>query len=253
MVYIIPMFTIKQISQLAHVTPRTLRYYDQIGLLTPEEIGNNGYRYYSDASLLKLQQILFYRELEIPLEQIKKIMSHKKFDLQSALEGHKRQLGKRIDRLNNLIATVDQTLKYIKGEDEMNKNVLFDAFNDEEQEKMEKEAMRIYDPETVKASNIKWKNYSVAEKQKISAEGNAVYQGFVDVMSKGPDSQEAQACVQRWRDHINYFWVPNKEQLLGLADLYNDDPRFKKNFEKVHPDLAHFVREAVRVYVNKLP
>jgi len=61
------MLTIKQISQLAHVTPRTLRYYDQIGLLLPEEIGENGYRYYSDASLLKLQQILFYRELDMPL------------------------------------------------------------------------------------------------------------------------------------------------------------------------------------------
>jgi DNA-binding transcriptional MerR regulator len=246
------MFTIKQISQLAHVTPRTLRYYDQIGLLTPEEIGNNGYRYYSDASLLKLQQILFYRELEIPLEQIKEILGRQNFNLRAALEDHKLQLGKKIDRLNKLITTVDQTLKYIKGEEEMNKNVLFDAFNDEVQEKMEKEAMQMYDPATVKASNIKWKNYSVAEKQKIGEEGNAVYQGFVDVISKGPDSPEAQACVQRWRDHMNYFWVPNNEQLLGLADLYNDDPRFKKNFEKVHPDLAQFVREAVQIYVARL-
>lgn len=246
------MFTIKQISQLAHVTPRTLRYYDQIGLLTPEEIGNNGYRYYSDASLLKLQQILFYRELEIPLEQIKEILGRQNFNLRAALEDHKLQLGKKIDRLNKLITTVDQTLKYIKGEEEMNKNVLFDAFNDEEQEKMEKEAMQMYDPETVKESFRKWKSYSTAEKQKIGDEGNAVYQGFVDVMSKGPDSPEAQACVQRWRDHMNYFWVPNNEQLLGLADLYNDDPRFKKNFEKVHPDLAQFVREAVQIYVARL-
>jgi hypothetical protein len=58
--------------------------------------------------------------------------------------------------------------------------------------------------------------------------------------------------VQRWRDHMNYFWTPNPDQLIGLADLYNDDPRFKKNFDKVHPDLAQFVREAVMIYVNKL-
>jgi DNA-binding transcriptional MerR regulator len=246
------MLTIKQISQLAHVTPRTLRYYDQIGLLPPEDIGENGYRYYSDVSLLKLQQILFYRELDIPLEQIKVIMGHEKFDLQEALEDHKNQLRKRIDRFQKLISTVDLTLKYLKGEEEMNKKVLFDAFNDEEQEKMEKEAMQMYDPETVKESNRKWKNYSMAEKQKIGEEGNAVYQGFVDVMSKGPGSQEAQACVQRWRDHMNYFWTPSLDQLIGLADLYNDDPRFKKNFDKVHPDLAQFVREAVTIYVNKL-
>jgi DNA-binding transcriptional MerR regulator len=246
------MLTIKQISQLAHVTPRTLRYYDQIGLLLPDEVGDNGYRYYSDVSLLKLQQILFYRELDIPLERIKEIMGRENYDLQEALEDHKNQLRKRIDRLQKLISTVDQTLKYIKGEEEMNKKVLFDAFNEEEQEKMEKEAMQMYDPETVKESNRKWKIYTTAEKQKISEEGNAVYQGFVDAMSKGPDSQEAQACVPRWRDHMNYFWTPNPDQLIGLADLYNDDPRFKKNFDKVHPDLAQFVREAVTIYVNKL-
>ncbi len=246
------MLTIKQISQLTHVTPRTLRYYDQIGLLPPEDIGENGYRYYSDASLLKLQQILFYRELDMPLEQIKEIMGRENFDLQEALEDHKDQLRKRINHLQKLITTVEQTLKYIKGEEEMNKKVLFDAFNDEEQEKMEKEALQMYDPETVKESNRKWKNYTTAEKQKIGEEGNAVYQGFVDAISKGPDSQEAQACVQRWRDHMNYFWTPNTDQLIGLADLYNDDPRFKKNFDKVHPDLAQFVREAVTIYVNKL-
>ena len=246
------MLTIKQISQLAHVTPRTLRYYNQIGLLLPDEVGDNGYRYYSDASLLKLQQILFYRELDMPLEQIKGIMGRENYNLQEALEDHKNQLRKRIDRLQKLISTVDQTLKYIKGEEKMNKNVLFDAFNDEEQEKMEKEAIQMYDPETVKESNRKWKNYTMAEKQKIGEEGNAVYQGFVDAMSKGPDSQEAQACVQRWRDHMNYFWTPNPDQLIGLAELYNDDPRFKMNFDKVHPDLAQFVREAVMIYVNKL-
>jgi DNA-binding transcriptional MerR regulator len=246
------MLTIKQISQLAHVTPRTLRYYDQIGLLPPGDIGENGYRYYSDVSLLKLQQILFYRELDMPLEQIKEIMGRENYDLQEALEDHKDQLGKRIIRLQKLITTVDQTLKYIKGEEEMNNKVLFDAFNEEEQEKMEKEAMQMYDPETVKESNRKWKDYSMAEKQKIGEEGNAVYQGFVDAMSKGPDSPEAQACVQRWRDHMNYFWTPNLDQLIGLADLYNDDPRYKKIFDKVHPDLAQFVREAVIIYVNKL-
>ena len=110
----------------------------------------------------------------------------------------------------------------------------------------------MYDPETVKESNRKWKNYTTAEKQKIGEEGNAVYQGFVDAMGKGPNSQEAQACVQSWRDHMNYFWTPNPDQLIGLADLYNDDPRFKKNFDKIHPDLAQFVQEAITIYVKKL-
>jgi len=178
-------------------------------------------------------------------------MGRENYDLKAALEDHKDQLGKRIIRLQKLISTVDQTLKYIKGEEKMNNNVLFDAFNEEEQEKMEKEAMQMYDPETVKESNRKWENYTMAEKQKIGEEGNAIYQGFVDAISKGPASQEAQTCVQRWRDHMNYFWTPNEDQLMGLMDFYNNDPRFKKNFDKIHPDLANFVKEAVTNYLEK--
>lgn len=244
------MLTVKQVSKLAHVTTRTLHYYDQIGLFKPDFIGDNGYRYYEDESLLKLQQILFYRELDLPLEQIKEIINREDYDLQEALEEHKNQLGRRINHIEHLIATVDQTLKFIKGEEKMNKKVLFEAFNEEEQEKMQQEALQMYDPETVKGSYKKWKTYSDNEKQRIADEGNAVYQGFVDAMDKGPASADAQECVQRWRDHMNYFWTPDEDQLLGLTDLYNDDPRFKKNFDKIHPDLASFVREAVAIYLK---
>jgi len=245
------MLTVKQVSKLAHITTRTLHYYDQIGLFEPDFIGDNGYRYYSDESLLKLQQILFYRELDLPLEQIKEIINRKDYDLQEALEEHKHQLGRRIKYIEHLITTVDQTLKFIKGEEKMNQKVLFDAFNEKEQEKMQQEALQMYDPETVKASYKKWKNYSDAEKQQIADEGNAVYQSFVDAMSKGPGSAEAQETVQRWRDHMNYFWTPEEDQLLGLTDLYNDDPRFRKNFDKIHPDLSRFVKEAVTIYLKK--
>jgi len=101
----------------------------------------------------------------------------------------------------------------------------------------------------VKASNQRWRSYSTAEKQRIGDEGNAVYADLVEAMPKGPASPEAQSCVERWRKHMEYFWVPNDEQLLGLVDGYNDDPRFKANFDKVHPRLAEFIREAVKVYV----
>ena len=132
----------------------------------------------------------------------------------------------------------------------MSQKQLFEVFSEEQQAEYEKEAMQMYDPETVKASNKKWKSYTTAEKQRIGDEGNAVYQDLLLAMPKGAASPEAQACVERWRKHMEYFWVPNDEQLLGLADLYNDDPRFKANFDKVHPDLAAFMRSAVSVYVE---
>jgi DNA-binding transcriptional MerR regulator len=244
------MFTVKQLSKIAGITPRTLHYYDEIGLLKPSRVGANGYRYYGEDALLRLQQILLYRELDLPLEDIKEIMGRRDFDVPAALEKHKQELGKRILRLERLIATVDCTLDHLKGKKAMSEKQLFEVFSEEQQAEYEKEAMQMYDPETVKASNKKWKSYTTAEKQRIGEEGNAVYQDLILAMPKGAASPEVQACIERWRKHMQYFWVPNDEQLLGLANLYNDDPRFKANFDKVHPDLAAFMRSAVSVYVE---
>ena len=244
------MFTVKQLSETAGVTPRTLRYYDKIGLLKPSRVGDNGYRYYNDEALLRLQQILLYRELGMPLEDIKKIMGRREFDVLSALESHKEELRKRIARMERLVTTVDDTILHLKGKKEMSQRQLFEAFSDEQQVEYEKEAMQMYDPATVKASIKKWKSYTAAEKQRIGEEGNAVYEDMLLAMSKGASSPEAQAGVERWRRHIEYFWVPNDEQLLVLVDGYNNDPRFKVNFDKIHPNLARFMREAVRVYVK---
>jgi MerR family transcriptional regulator, thiopeptide resistance regulator len=243
------MFTVKQLSKMASISPRTLHYYDEIGLLKPTRVGENGYRYYGDESLLRLQQILFYRELDMPLEDIKKIMGRRDFDILSALESHKRELLKRIAHVEGLISTVDNTINHLKGKNEMSQKQLFEVFSDEKQAEFEKEAMQMYYPETVKASNKKWKSYTKEEKQRIGEEGNAVYQDLLDAMPKGASSPEVQGCVERWHQHMKYFWSPNDEQLLGLADLYNADPRFKANFDKISPDLAEFMREAVGVYV----
>jgi DNA-binding transcriptional MerR regulator len=244
------MFTVKQLSETAGVTPRTLRYYDEIGLLKPSRVGDNGYRYYDDEALLRLQQILLYRELGMPLEDIKEIMGRRDFDVLGALEGHKEELRKRIARMERLVTTVDDTILHLKGKKEMSQRQFFEAFSDEQQAEYEKEAMRMYDPATVKASIKKWKSYTAAEKQRIGEEGNAVYEDMLRAMPKGASSPEAQACVERWRRHMEYFWVPNDDQLLELVDGYNNDPRFKANFDKIHPNLAEFMREAVRVYVK---
>ncbi len=237
---------------MAGITPRTLHYYDEIGLLKPSRVGDNGYRYYGDEALLRLQQILLYRELDMPLEDIKKIMGRRNFDVLAALESHKEQLTKRIGQMERLIATVDDTILYMKGKKEMSEKQLFEPFSEEQQAEYEKEAMQMYDPEVVKASNRKWKNYTAAEKKAIGDEGNAVYRDLLKVMPKGAASPEVQACVERWRKHMNYFWTPSPEQLVGLAQLYNDDPRFKANYDKVDPRLAEFMLEAVTIYVDRL-
>lgn len=245
------MFTVKQLSKLAGVTPRTLRHYDAIGLLKPSRVGSNGYRYYEEKALLRLQQILFYRELDMPLDEIRKIMGRRDFDVLAALQGHREALNGEVSRLNRLIQTVDKTILHLKGKSAMSERDFFAGFTPEEEAKYSEEAMQTYDPETVKGSIRKWKSYSSAEKQKIGEEGKAVYTDLLAAIPKGAASSEAQAAVTRWRRHIEHFWTPNDKQLLGLVDLYNKDARFRGNFDKLSPRLAEFMREAVKLYVER--
>jgi DNA-binding transcriptional MerR regulator len=245
------MYTVRQLAQLAGISRRTLHYYDEIGLLHPAGKGANGYRYYDDGSLLRLQQIMLYRELDMPLDRIRRILGRRDFDALRAMENHAEELRVRIRHMERLIELADSTILLLKGEKEMNARQMFEPFSEEQQAEYEKEALQMYDPATVKASVKKWKAYTPAEKRKIGEEGNAVYRDFLSALPRGAASSEAQACVERWRRHMEYFWKPDPDQLLGLADLYNSDPRFKANFDSLDPRLAGFVREAVKIYVHR--
>ncbi len=244
------MFTVKQLSRLAGVTPRTLHHYDQIGLLKPSRVGDNGYRYYGEEALVRLQQILLYRELDLPLENIKQIMGRRDFDVLAALEQHKLELLKRRARLKRLMHTVDDTIDYLKGTKKMSNQQMFSGFSEEQQEKYAAEAGQMYDPATVRESNRKWKAYGKEKQQQILDEGGQIYRDLIAAMDKGPASPEAQAGVARWRAHMDYFWTPSLDQLVGLAEMYSADPRFKANFDSMHPRLAEFMGEAVRIYVS---
>ncbi len=243
------MYTVKELSTLAGVSVRTLHYYDQIGLLRPAKIAENGYRQYDDAALMRLQQILFYRELDFSLKEIIALLDAPDFDQIKALESHWDALWARLARTERLISTVEDTIHHLKGEKEMSKKKLFAAFSEEVQAEYVKKVEEQYDPETVRASNRKWKNYSAEKKQAILDEGNQVYEDMIAAMPKGADSAEVQPIVGRWRSHMDYFWTPNLDQLLGLATMYGQSPDFKANFDEMHPELADFFREAVKVYV----
>jgi DNA-binding transcriptional MerR regulator len=243
------MLTVKQLSKLAGITPRTLHHYDEIGLLKPTRVGDNAYRYYGDEAVLRLQQILFYRELGIPLEDIKKIMGRRDFDVMGALRSHKEALQKQVSRLNRLINTVDNTINHLKGNTIMSEKSLFEGFSEEQQEKYAAEAEELYGAEGVRASMRRWKAYSADEKKHIMEEGSQNYKDMIAVMPKGANSPEAQAIVERWRKHMDYFWTPTLDQLFALANGYVEDPRFRATFDQMHPQLAEFMREAVKVYV----
>lgn len=243
------MYTVKQFSQLAGVSSRTLRFYDQVGLLKPSSVGGNGYRYYKEDALVMMQQILFYREMGLGLENIKAILTDPAFDVSAALRSHREALQGQVRRLNRLLDTVDHTINHLKGSETMTPKGFFEGFSDEEQEKYALEAEQMYDPETVRASNRRWKAYPPAEKERILAEGHAIYTGLVEAMPSGTADPKVQDLIARWHRNLQYFWNPNDEQLLNLANVYNEDARFRENFARMHPKLAEFMRAAVGVYV----
>jgi len=245
------MYTIKQLSDLAGITRHTLHYYDEIGLLVPTEISGNGYRWYSEQELLRLKQILLYREAGVSLGRIKQVLDNPSFDKVSALKEKREALYMQRNRLETLITTVEHTIDNFQGAGNMSPKELFNAYNEQEEKMYEDEAMQMNDLETVKASYILWRSFSKSEKQRIGEEDNAVYEALVLAIPKGPSSPEAQAGVERWWKHMRYFWEPSDEQLMGLTTLYNVDPRFKANFDKFHPDLASFMCEVVKIYVEK--
>ena len=245
------MYTVKQLSSLAGVSPRTLHYYDEIGLLKPTTVEENGYRRYGEQAVFQLQQILFYKELGLSLDKIGEIVGRPDFDLLQALERHKSALRNRQEHLVRLIETVDQTISHLKGKTKMNDQKLFEVFSEDQQKEYEKEAAERW-PETYKENARRWKSYTDADKKRIGEEGEAVYRDLVAAMDQGPGSEIVQKIVARWHEHLRYFYEPGVELLRGLGHMYVDDPRFAATFAKIHPDLAQFHQQAIDIYCDRL-
>jgi DNA-binding transcriptional MerR regulator len=242
------LYTVKQLAEVAGVSARTLHYYDQIGLLKPERDPGNGYRIYARPAVLRLQQIVFLRELGFSLGDIQAILDRPGFDLLPALEVHRQALKERQDRLERLLQTIERTILQLRGGIEMEYKELFEGFSEEKQREYEEEIRQRYGEEKLNESRKRWGSYSEEKKRQIMEEGGENYQALVAAMPYGPDSPQAQAGIARWHEHLRYFYEPNTEVLLGLGDLYNEDPRFAAYFQRFHPDLAAFMREAIKVY-----
>lgn len=248
------MYTVKRLSDLAGVTVRTLHYYDEIDLLKPTQVSANGYRHYDDSALYRLQQILFYREIGLELLEIREILDSPDFDLVTALQSHREVLQTKIRRLNNLISTVDMTVRQLTGEVDMSRKKMFKAFSDEEQKQYEREARLQYGPDIVNDSVRRWNSYSDLQKQVIGEEGNEIYFDLVTQLEAGVSARSAavQAILERWHQHLRYFYEPRLEILRGLGMTYSTNPDFIANFQKLHTDLPDYLAEGIEQYVDDL-
>jgi DNA-binding transcriptional MerR regulator len=265
-------YTVKQLADLAGVSPRTLHYYDQIGLLRPEKVARNGYRCYDDPAMLRLQQILFFKELGFSLEQIREIMEQPGFDLQLALRLHKAGLQERLERLKRLIATVDRTIMNLEGAYPMNKRQYFEGFSEEKQKQYEQEIRQRYGDKAFEGVTD-WNSYTPQQKAAIQAESKAIYADLAEILEHTLEAGEgamhfqsashlegkylaavraAQPILARWHQHLRYFYEPKVERLRGLGELYCEHPDFRATFTKIHPALPEFMKIAIEVYCDEL-
>jgi DNA-binding transcriptional MerR regulator len=247
-------YTINKLAKLAGVSTRTLRYYDELGLLSPARVSSNGYRIYGQKEIDRLQQILFYRELGVSLEEIRNILASKDFDGLSALESHLTALLARREQLNLLVANVEKTIKTMKGEMIMSDQEKFEGFLqklvDHNERKYGEEARAKYGDEHVNRSNTKVLNMSkeqYIELEKLTADLNETLKAAFE--QGDPASELAQKACELHKKWLCFYWDDySKEAHKGVTQMYVDDPRFTAYYDKIVPGCAAFLRDAVAIY-----
>ncbi|MFX3619244.1 MAG: MerR family transcriptional regulator [Sporolactobacillus sp.] len=250
-------YTVKQLGELAGVSARTLRYYDQIGLLKPEQINPSGYRIYRSRQVNDLQQILFYRELDFPLKEIKRILRSEQFTIQAALTEHHQQLIQQRNRLNRLIATVEKTIAYQKGERTMTDHEKFEGFKQEKITENErqygKELREKYGEEMVNLSNQKFLKMSREDMEKIKTIEIALFRELERGLKSGAtDGKSAQKAADLHKQWLSYYWPSySSEAHVGLAQMYTEDSRFTEYYDsRAGKGAAQFLRDAILIYTG---
>lgn len=250
-------YTVRQLAELAGISPRTLRYYDEIGLL-PVAKNDSGYRLYGQEEVDRLQQILFYRELGLSLPDIREILAGPSFDALAALKGHREKLLAQRERLDALIANLEKTIAMKEGKLDMTDNEKFEGFKqrliEENEEQYGKEVREKYGEDRVARANQRIKNMTqkeYAQAEKLSA---AVNDAIKAAMQEGdPASPLARKACEMHRQWLLQYWgeeAYSPEAHMALAQMYVDDPRFTAYYDAIAPGAAVFLRDAMRVYTG---
>ena len=247
-------YRIKHLAELSGVSTRTLRYYDEIGLLSPSRKHGNGYRIYESEEVNLLQQILFYRELGVSLDDIKKIVWSKEYNREAALNDHLQQLMEKRENINRLIANVEKTIAASKGEIEMSDKEKFQGFKkkmiDENEKKYGEEIREKFGEEEVAKSNAKLMGMTREQYERTEALSNEINEGMKKaVMEDDPTSELAQKVCALHEEWLKNFWSSySKQAHWGLAQMYVEDPRFKQYYDDIQNGAAEFLRDALKTY-----
>lgn len=251
-------WTVGEVAELAHVTVRTLHHYDEIGLLVPSERSDAGYRLYSDEDLERLHAILLYRELDLPLDAIRRVLDDPDLDREVALRSQRERLVARRRRIDAIVQAVDRALESIERGMKMSTEEIFDGFDafarapEEVRAHQAEHGPEAWDrwggTDAWKASIRRARSFSEKDWARMQEENEANEARMAALLAEGADpaGEEARAAAEAMRQHIGHFYPCSHEMHAGLADMYEADERFKGHYEERAEGLAAFVAAAVR-------
>jgi len=247
-------WSIAEVARMSNVTSRTLRHYDDIGLLPPAYVGSNGYRYYEQEQLLRLQQVLLLRELGLGLETIAEVVDEQR-DRVQALRRHEQWLYAERDRFGRLAETVSRTITQLEGGDTMSAQELFEGFADK-QAQQEADLVDRYGEgvrEHFRTSREHTKQWTKQDFLNAQQQGEQLDARVLALMRGGiaPDSAATMDLMDEHYASVAKFWTPNRESYTGLGQLYVDHPEFRARYDALAPGLAEYLRDATAAYATQ--
>jgi DNA-binding transcriptional MerR regulator len=251
-------YTVSQLATMSGVSIRTLHHYDEIGLLKPAAVGANGYRYYSRDELLRLQQIMFHRELGLALSEIRRVLDAPGFDRTEALLTHRSRLEADIRRQRRLLRTIDQTLAALQHQTPMEETAMYKGFDAEKQAAHERELVERYGPgmqdrlDQARAGRASW---SQADHDALQVEQAAIEEGMARALTQGlpADGDEVTALMRRHHAWVARNWnrdVP-AQAFAGLAAMYEADERFRAHYDTRATGLAEYMTLAMTLFAER--
>jgi len=249
-------YTVKQLADMAGVSGRTLRYYDEVGILRPARISASGYRMYGPPEVDQLQQILFFRELGFRLEEIHTLVTSPSFEHAAALRMHRKRLLDKRRQIDALIKNVETTIAMTEGKMNMTDAEKFEGFKqgliEENERKYGKEVRDKFGDAVVDASNHKVLGLTPSDYDKVTQLEEDFRSTLAEAMRLGdPACERAQKAAEMHKAWLMHFWGEyKKEAHTGLAETYVEDERFRVYYDRDMPGTAAFLRDAIRIYTG---
>lgn len=238
--------SISETANLFGISVRTLHYYDEIGILKPAKVSEAGYRYYDDSAIERLQQILFYRELEFSLKEIAAMLSRPDYDKTDALQKHRALLLLKRRHLDELISLVEHTLGGVDMKKQKTTAADIDAMKKQYADEVKQ---RWGGTAAYKESQEKYASYGETEKEAMADAAAEIFSAFAGFRDYDPAAPEVQRLVEKWQEHISrYHYRCSDEILAGLGQMYVADERFRANIDRYGEGTAQLISDAIAVY-----